>query len=56
MVQGRPLEIGDALQCIDRETNFIMVDKSNLLNTATEEIQHLENKFLILEVQFFTEV
>ena len=56
MVQGRPLEIGDASQCIDGETNFIMIDRSNLLNTATEEIQHLENKFLTLEVQFFTEV
>ena len=38
LVQGRPLEIADASQCIDGETNFIMVDRSNLLNTATEEI------------------
>ena len=53
LVQGRPLEIADASQCIDGETNFIMVDRSNLLNTATEEIQHLQNKFLTLEVQFY---
>ena len=56
LVQGRPLEIADASQCIDGETNFIMVDRSNLLNTATEEIQHLQNKFSTLEVQFYNEV
>ena len=54
--QGRPLEIADVSQCIDGATNFIMVDRSNLLNTATEEIRHLQNKFLILEVQFYNEV
>ena len=31
------------VQCIDGETNFIMVKRSNFLNTATEEIQHLQN-------------
>ena len=56
LVQGRSLEIADASQCIDGETNFIMVDRSNLLNTATEEIQHLQNKYLTLEVQFYNEV
>ena len=55
-VQGRPLELADALQCIDGETDFIMVDRSNLLSTATEEIQHLQNKFSTLEVQFYNEV
>ena len=54
--QGRPLEIADVSQCIDGATNFIIVDRSNLLNTATEEIRHLQNKFLILEVQFYNEV
>ena len=29
LVQGRPLEIADASQCVDGETNFIMVDRSN---------------------------
>ena len=54
--QGRSLEITDASQFIDGETNFIMADSSNLLNTATEEIQHLQNKFLTLEVQYYNEV
>ena len=56
LVQGRPLEIADASQCVDGETNLIMVDRSNLLNTATEEIQYLKNKILTLEVQFYNEV
>ena len=30
-----------------------MVDRSNLLNTATEQIQDLQNKFLTSEVQFY---
>ena len=33
-----------------------MVDRSNLLNTAIEEIQHLQNKYLTLEVQFHNKV
>ena len=33
-----------------------MVDRSNLLNTAKEEIQHLQNKILTFEVQFYNEV
>ena len=31
------------VQCLGGETNFIMVKRSNFLNTATEEIQHLQN-------------
>ena len=45
LVQGRPLEITDASQCIDGEKNSKMVDRSNLLNTATEETHYLQNKF-----------
>ena len=45
LVQGRPLEITDASQFIDGEKNSKMVDRSNLLNTATEETHYLQNKF-----------
>ena len=31
------------VQCLGGEKNFIMVKRSNFLNTATEEIQHLQN-------------
>ena len=56
LVQGRPLQIADASQCVDGETNFIIVDRSNLPNTATEEIQYLKNNFLTLQVRFYNEV
>ena len=52
LVQERPLEIEDVTQCISGATNFIMVDWSDLINTGLEEIQHIFNKFVTLEVQF----
>ena len=51
LVQERPLEIEDVTQCISGATNFIMVDWSDLINTWLEEIQHIFNKFVTLEVQ-----
>ncbi|CAB3994037.1 Hypothetical predicted protein [Paramuricea clavata] len=36
--------------------NFIMVDRQNLLTTAFEEIDGLNNKLITLEVQFYNEV
>ena len=56
LVQGKPLEIEDVTQCISGATNFIMVDRSDLINTGLEEIQHISNKFVTLEVQFYNEV
>ena len=56
LVQGRPLEIEDVTQCISGATNFIMVDRSDLMNTGLEEIQYVSNKFVILEVHFYNEV
>ena len=56
LLQGRPLEIEDVTQCISGATNFIMVDRSDLINTGLEEIQHISNKFVTLEVQFYSEV
>ena len=56
LVQGRPLEIAHASQGSYRWRNKLHNDRSNLLNTATEEIEHLQNTFLTLEVQFYSEV
>ena len=56
LVQGRPLETEDVTQCISGATNFIMVDRSDLMNTGLEEIQHISNKFVTLEVQFYNKV
>ena len=56
LCQGRPLEIQDVTQCISGATNFIMVDRSDLMNTGLEEIQRISNKFVTLEVHFYKDV
>ena len=56
LIQGRHLEIEDVAQCITGATNFIVVDRSDLTNTELEEIQHISNKFVTLELQFYNEV
>ena len=56
LVQRRHLEIEDVTHCISGATNFIMADRSDLINTRLEEIQHISNKFVTLEVQFYYEV
>ena len=56
MVTGRPLEIEDVSQCIEGDTNFVMVDRLNLLTTARDEIESLTNLRPTLEIQFYNEV
>ncbi|KAK3101168.1 hypothetical protein FSP39_001460 [Pinctada imbricata] len=56
MVTGRQLEIEDATNFVEGETNFIMVDRLNLLQTAKDEIDSLTNLRPTLEVQFYNEV
>ena len=56
LVVGRDLEIRSPDQCPEGTTNFILVDRQNLLRTAFDEINGLLNKFYTLEVQFYNEV
>ena len=56
LVQGRPLEISDVNMCPEGRTNFILVNKNNLLLSAFDEIKSSKNKFIILEVQYYEEV
>ncbi|XP_070581505.1 uncharacterized protein [Ptychodera flava] len=55
MVKGRPLEVEDPQQCESGQTNFIMIDRSNLLATAFDEIQAITNYRITLEVEFYGE-
>ncbi|XP_044181451.1 uncharacterized protein LOC122947060 [Acropora millepora] len=50
MVTGRDLEVENPLESIEGETNFIMVDRSNLLQTAFDEINCLQDYRKTLEV------
>ena len=56
MVTGRALEVEFAHEEKVGETNFIMVDRQNLLQTALDEISCLQDFRKTLEVQFYNEV
>lgn len=56
MVLGRPLNVEDQSQAPEGSTNYIMVDRYNLIPTAFNEINALTNLRKTLEVQFYGEV
>ena len=56
MVTGRALEVEFAHEEKVGETNFIMMDRQNLLQTALDEISCLQDFRKTLEVQFYNEV
>ena len=56
LLSGRVLDVEDPTISIDGKTNFIMVDRSNILVTGFDEIASLQDKFITLEVQFYNEV
>ena len=57
-MKGRPLEITDINEPLSEETNFIIVDRVNILQTSFEELSDKTTEELgkTLEVQFYTEV
>lgn len=56
MVEGRALRIQDSGRTEEGDTNFIMVDRYHILETALEEVKSLKNLRTTLEVQFYGEV
>ncbi|XP_052277389.1 uncharacterized protein LOC127876299 isoform X2 [Dreissena polymorpha] len=58
IVTGRPLELTEETSStgIYGETNFILVDRGDLLKTAIEEIRAISDMRKCLEVQFYGEV
>ncbi|KAH3805255.1 hypothetical protein DPMN_133552 [Dreissena polymorpha] len=56
VVTGRKLDIDSSTDSIDGETNFINIDRQNILETAMDEIKAIANPRLTLEVQFYGEV
>lgn len=55
IVKGRKLDIDDEASVLQGETNYIMVDRANLIETAFPEIVSIEDLRLTLEVQFYEE-
>lgn len=56
VVEGRALSIQYPASFDDGETNFIMVDRYNILKTSFDEVKCLKNLRKTLEVQFYGEV
>lgn len=56
MVCGRGLEIEDTSVALEGDTNFIIVDRYDIMRTAFDEIKNVDNFRLTLEVQFYNEV
>ena len=56
MVCGRALEVEDVGQCSEGDTNFIMVNRYDLIETAFPETDNLDDLRKTLEVQFYGEV
>ncbi|KXJ10283.1 hypothetical protein AC249_AIPGENE17508 [Exaiptasia diaphana] len=55
VVTGRPLEIENPNEALEGETNFILVDRMDLLSTAFDEINAITDLRKTLEVQFYNE-
>ena len=55
IVQGRPLDVNSPDQPLDGETNFVSIDRFNILESAMEEFKDLQNPRLTLEVSFYGE-
>jgi hypothetical protein len=56
MVNGRSLDTKDPTQAEEGDTNFILVDRNNLFQTAFDEVSTLKDLRQTLEVQFHNEV
>ena len=58
LVIGRPLEINEETEAtgINGETNFILVDRNSIVETAFSEIKDITDLRKCLEVQFYGEV
>lgn len=56
IVTGRELEVESAHEPTEGETNYIMVDRSNLLQSSFDELSCLQDYRKTLEVQFYEEV
>ena len=56
VVVGRALEIVKVSETLERDVNYILVNRYNLLGTAFDEIQLIEDPRLTLQVQFYGEL
>ncbi len=56
IVTGRKLEIENASECLEGKTNYILINRHDVLNSAMEEIEPMLEPRLTLQVAFYGEV
>lgn len=55
IVTGRPLDVTESSEILEGETNYITVDRENILKTTFEELKHVTDPRVTFEVQFYGE-
>ena len=55
ILQGHPLDVTSLSQPLDGETNFVCIDRYQILKSAKEEVNDIVNPRLTLEVSFYGE-
>lgn len=55
IVTGRALEVTSCEETIEGETNYITVDRANILETKINELEYITNYRLTFQVDFMGE-
>ena len=55
LLVGRPLDVTDPSEPLEGDTNFILVNREDIFQSAKEEFEVVENPRLTLEVPFYGE-
>ena len=55
-MKGRPFDIEDETTSLEGATNYILVDRNNILKTGLDEISSIDDPRITLEVAFYGEV
>ena len=55
IVSGRPLDVQNVSESLEGETNFILINRQDVLKSALDEIQFLKDPRLTLSVGFYGE-
>jgi len=55
IVSGRPLDVQDVSESLEGETNFILINRQDVLKSAMDEVQFLKDPRLTLSVGFYGE-
>jgi len=55
IVKGRDLEVTDPSQTLEGDTNYITVDRDNIMETTFDELKEIEDPSITFTVQFYGE-